>query len=138
MTELLNSLSFSKPSKKRNSSRMKKASKEEMQNMKVLLVFAALITVANMILLVSLHPDKQKTALLGIALAVLLTFSICIDKRTTHITRGYVLTVSGIYFILSAVPFVLLRDLWFIGVWSAEILLFTFLCFLLLKKKGKK
>lgn len=133
MTELLNSLSFSKPSKKRNSSRMKKTSKEEMQNMKVLLVLAALITVGNMILLVSLHPDEIKTSLLGIALSVLLTTSICIDKRRTHVTRGYVLTVSGIYFFLSAVHFVLLRDLWFIGVWAAETLIYIAICFCVLR-----
>ena len=113
--------------------KIKKSSKKEIKNLKTLLVLAALITVGNMILLVSLHPDEIKTSLLGIALSILLTTSICIDKRRTHVTRGYVLTVSGIYFFLSAVHFVLLRDLWFIGVWAAETLIYIAICFCVLR-----
>ena len=118
---------------------MKKSSKEEMQNLKVLLFLATLIINVNMILLASFHPNALKSALSFAGGVILLTISICADKRKTHVTRGYVLTISAIYLVFSAVPFILSRDFRLLGIWAAEILIYTLVCILLLKKKkGEK
>ncbi len=110
-----------------------------MQNLKVVLVLATLIINLNMILLASFHPNALKSALSFAGGAILLSIIICADKRRTHVTRGYILTMSAIYLVFSAVLFILSRDFGFLVIWAAEILVFTLVCILLLKKKkGEK
>lgn len=119
---------------RRNNFYITRKNTPSLKQRKTVFLLAAMILLLNLLFMAIVHPDIRQDLLYPAVLTILFIILICIDNRKSHLTVGYVITLSILAFLASAVIIIRYSPYWYFFIWIIEVIVYCIIVFLLLKK----